>query len=85
MAPKMRGQVSTKEKLVEPHTKNRFNKQNASELKIRLNNIRQARMEEIEWEKHWANFTKWGLINDEWKQETINLEKAQIRLYMSMS
>jgi hypothetical protein len=35
-------------------------------------------MEEIDWSRHWKNFTAWGKEAGEWKEETNFLEHAGI-------
>lgn len=40
-------------------------------------------MDEIEWEKHWLNFKKWVTVDGKWRDETLMLDRAKIRSYLS--
>jgi hypothetical protein len=44
-----------------------------------MQNIRQLRIEKVDWSKHWKKFTEWEMHEGSWKEETKFLEKSGIR------
>jgi hypothetical protein len=76
----MRGQIQ--ETMVEPHTKQIFDRAITTELELRMHKIQQARMEEISCNKHWQNFIAWGMDVGLWKEEIQLLNCAQIHHYL---
>ena len=54
-----------------------------TKLEGRMDRICRARIEEIDWDKHWQGFIKWGRIGGKWRQETKMLQKEGIGEYLS--
>jgi hypothetical protein len=73
---RMRGQVQVS--LVEPQIKDKFDRVVATELEVHMSNIHDVKMEEIDSEKNWHNFTRWGMEDRVWKKEMKFLKKYNI-------
>ena len=54
-----------------------------TELEGRMNRIRRARMDEMNWDKHWQSFYPWALTRGKWRKETETMQKVSIINYMS--
>lgn len=54
-----------------------------SELNLRLNKIRNAKLDKYQWSKYWLDFKKWSYPQGVWKLEVIYLENSKIRNYLN--
>jgi hypothetical protein len=78
--PRMRVHVTYS--LVEPRTKSKFDRAGATELEACAQNIHGARIEEIDWSRHWENFTMWGMEDGMWKEEKNILEMTGVQHFL---